>query len=55
MSKYQFEKGSTKLEVVESTPPTGTGGKTFIEKRQEQSKKIVRLTTAEAVALAEKV
>lgn len=29
LSKYQFEAGSNKVEVVGTTPPTGTGGKIF--------------------------
>lgn len=39
LSKNGLKLGSAKMEVVRSTPQTGTLGKAFIEKRWKQSKK----------------
>lgn len=34
LSKNLVQEGSTEQEAAESTPPTGNGGKTFIEKME---------------------
>lgn len=41
MSIYPFGSNSAKLEAVRSTPLIGAGGKTYIEKVQEQRKEII--------------
>ena len=40
-AKINLNRAAPKPEVVESSPPTGVLGKTFIEKRQKQSKQII--------------
>ena len=39
-AKINLNRAAPKPEVVESSPPTGVLRKTFIEKRQKQSKEI---------------
>ena len=51
MSKNWLKLGSIKLDVVKSSLPTGTRGKTFTGKKQKQSKEIMGLAIAQGVAL----
>lgn len=41
MSKSQLKEGSPKLEVIRSTPLTGTLGETFIEKMGKAKKVLI--------------
>lgn len=46
LAKHRFELGSTKLEVVRSTPPLGNRGIMFTDKMWKQSKGCISLTIA---------